>query len=166
MKRNILIVIIILFLIGVGIVLRKNTTDNSPLTFRANTDTALTTILIGDKTFTVEVARTPEEKAQGLSGREPLNRNAGMLFVFDPPTIPSFWMREMKFALDFVWIDENLTVVEITKDVPPPTPETPLQGLPQYSPKSEVRYVLEINAGESRGLLIGDRVTIHNTYLL
>ncbi len=166
MKRNIPILTTFILLVVVGFAVQRNQTNESPLSFEATTNSSLTAVTVNDKTFTVEIAQTEEQKAQGLSGRETLDKNSGMIFVFVPTTIPTFWMRDMKFALDFVWISENLEVIDITRNVPPPEPNTPLAALPQYSPKSEVKYVLEINAGQADGISIGDRVTILNTSAL
>lgn len=150
-------------LVAFGVTQLKIKKNESPLSFEASGDSAATTVSINSRNFVVEIAQTEEEKAQGLSGRSQLGTNNGMLFVFDPPTIPSFWMREMNFALDFVWIDENLRVIDLTKNVPVPAAGTRLQDLPRYSPTSEVKYVLEINAGQTDSILIGDSVVIRNT---
>jgi uncharacterized membrane protein (UPF0127 family) len=141
----------------------RSKSAESTLTFEAAADNQITRVAIGGKVFNVEIAQTEEQKAQGLSGREKLDKNSGMIFVFTPPTIPTFWMRDMRFALDFVWINEDLEVVDITRNVPPPEPNTPLADLPLFSPRSEVKYVLEINAGETSGISIGDRVQIFDT---
>src|SRR4030042_2564613 len=60
----------------------------------------------GQKIF-VEIADTPEKRSQGLSGRDNLSQNQGMLFIFNQPAIPSFWMKDMNFPLDFIWINNN-----------------------------------------------------------
>ncbi len=108
-----------------------------------------------------EVARTPEERAQGLSGRPALSENAGMLFVFQEERRPAFWMKGMRFPLDFIWISRDRRVVDITRDVPPPEPGTPDNALPLYQPAEPVLYVLEVNAGivGEMGLRVGDAVT-------
>jgi len=98
---------------------------------------------INKTTFTYELAITPEQLTQGLSGRDPLPSLHGMLFVFDHEEQFKFWMKEMKFPLDLIWID-NKTVVDITKNAPIPVPG---QNLPLYSPKKAVNRVLEVTAG-------------------
>ena len=85
-----------------------------------------------------------------------------MLFVFESTRIPSFWMKEMLIPLDFVWIGEDCSVVDLHTDVPPPPPGTSTGSLPNYRPSSPVRFVLEINAGkvdESR-IEVGDPVNL------
>lgn len=85
---------------------------------------------------------------------------AGMLFVFDGGAASAFWMREMRFNLDFVWIGDGCEVVDIHADVPAPAAGTALGDLPLYSSDPPARYNLEINAGAAaaRGIEIGDAV--------
>ena len=118
------------------------------------------TVSVGGAAFEVEIAFTPEERTRGLSGRDSLADGAGMLFVFDSGAASSFWMREMRFALDFVWIGDGCEVVDILPDVPAPAAGTALGDLPIYSSRTPARYNLEINAGEAaaRGIEIGDAV--------
>jgi len=69
--------------------------------------------------------------------------NEGMLFVFSKPIEPAFWMKNMFFPIDIIWIDSTRTVVGITKKISPSTfPET-------FYPPSPVKYVLEVNAGQA-----------------
>ena len=104
------------------------------------------TITINNAVVSIEIADKPTKRTQGLSGRQSLPTNNGMLFVFDQPHTPSFWMYDMNFALDFVWIRDN-AVVDITENVPPPTNTTPSNELPTYSPAVPADTVLEVNAG-------------------
>lgn len=105
---------------------------------------APSTMIINDAVVALEVADTPEKRTQGLSGRVSLPQNSGMLFIFDAPHTPSFWMYKMNFALDFVWIRNNV-IVDITENVPPPA--TPDSELPLYSPNTPADMMLELNAG-------------------
>lgn len=111
---------------------------------------------IRDQVFTVELAVTPQEHLQGLSGRDQLPDNHGLLFVYRDKSDYQFWMKDMKFALDFIWI-EDTTVVDLTKNVPPPgtTGDTKV-----VHPKARVNRVLEVNAGtiDRVGIQIGDTV--------
>jgi uncharacterized membrane protein (UPF0127 family) len=117
--------------------------------------TAEPAITVGNATFTVDLADTPEKRTRGLSGRPPLDANSGMLFVFESESRSVFWMREMQFPLDFVWIGSDCSVADITKDVPAPSPDTILADLPRYQPAVPVQYVLEINAGDIKAVGIG-----------
>ena len=117
-------------------------------------------VVAGDAIFVVDVAETLEERAQGLSGRPSLGEGTGMLFIFEEESIHSFWMKEMQFPLDFLWIDGGCTVADITVDVPQPAEGTELSKLPTYRPDVPAKFVLEINAGEAaaRGISKGDPV--------
>ena len=105
----------------------------------------------------MELAITPAERQQGLSGRESLPENTGMLFIFEQDQRLSFWMLDMNFPLDMVWIDSSCHVLDVTPDVPHPDPGQEPSDLPRYSPSGPARFVLEINAGEfhDAGLAVG-----------
>ncbi len=113
---------------------------------------------IGAASFAVEIADSAETRQRGLSGRQSLPDGAGMLFVFESEHVASFWMKEMRFPLDFVWIGENCVVVDTLSDIPPPPLDVAPADLRIYQPSSPVRYVLEINAGEvaEHGIAVGD----------
>lgn len=103
-------------------------------------------IYVGGVQIPVEVADDNEERSQGLSNREALNEGTGLLFVFDVPGSYGFWMREMRFPIDIIWINEDWQVVGVEKGVAPGTfPQT-------FNPPSPVKYVLELNSGEATKL--------------
>src|SRR5574341_1002590 len=78
------------------------------------------TIKVAGEEVQAYVANTDAKRQKGLSGRESLGDNQGMLFVFEKPdTQPSFWMKDMKIAIDILWID-NDQIVQIDKNVQPP----------------------------------------------
>ena len=104
---------------------------------------------IGNTVYLVDLATTPEERAQGLSDRPSLNADAGMLFVYDADGQRAFWMPRMNFPLDMVWIRADCSVAGVAADVPHPDPATPLSDLPRYPSNEPVRFVLEINAGQA-----------------
>ena len=108
--------------------------------------------------FQVETALTPLEKQTGLSERDSLPSGTGMLFLYDEEGVRSFWMRGMRFPLDFVWIKADCTVLETTLNVPPPEQGTPTSSLPLYLPSQPILHVLEVNAGEAQGIRPGDQV--------
>ena len=100
-------------------------------------------IKINDTSIEVEVVDTPETREKGLSDREALPESAGMLFIFDSPTQYGFWMKDMKFSIDIIWIDDKFTIIGIEKEVSPNT-------FPQiFSPDKDIKYVLELPAGSS-----------------
>jgi len=120
---------------------------------------AKNTIDINGHILNIELAQTDQEKSKGLSGRKSLPDNSGMLFIFKEKSYPSFWMYDMNFPLDFIWISDE-TVVDITKDVANPDKGTKDSQLTLYSPIHPVNYVLEVNAGycDKMGIEIGDGV--------
>lgn len=113
-------------------------------------------IMLGKTKITVEVADTDEERTKGLSGRPSLSQDRGMLFVFSRKDRYYFWMKGMRFPLDFVWIDDN-KVVDLTPNVPYPKDGKPLVNI---MPKIPVDKVLEVNAGviNSSQVKIGDQL--------
>lgn len=117
---------------------------------------------IGEHTFSINVAKTPEELQQGLSGRNSLPTDQGMLFVFEEASSYGFWMKGMKFPLDIIFIN-NDRIVSISKDVKPA--EENNTNPPVYTPTQPVTRVLEINGGlsDEYGFKIGDQVKFELT---
>lgn len=112
----------------------------------------LDTISIGGRNFRVELAKSPAERYRGLSGRESLQRDEGMLFVFEKSGQYPFTMRGMLFSLDFIFVNED-KVVSIIEKVKTNTKE------PIVS-KENFDKVLEVNAGtcEHYSIKIGDKI--------
>jgi uncharacterized membrane protein (UPF0127 family) len=107
-------------------------------------------IEINQHRITISIADTPKTQEQGLSDTLSLKPQTGKLFIFDHPSMYGFWMKDMHYALDFVWMDSSLKVVHTDSDVAPET-------YPQiFYPPEEVKYVLEINAGENKKFGISD----------
>ena len=113
-------------------------------------------VVIDGKTFKVELATTTAQQEKGLSGRDHLDENSGMLFVFPNSDIYTFWMKDTKIPLDIIWINDD-KVIEMTTL----QPET-ANNIPQYNPKNQANYVLELNAGtaQQNGFKVGDEVKI------
>ena len=91
----------------------------------------------------VEIARTPEARAQGLMGRERLGANAGMLFVYEGDARRFFWMKNTLIPLSFAFIDKSGEVLEIIHL----QPHRPGTRIPSYRSRNKVRWVLEVNQG-------------------
>lgn len=115
-------------------------------------------MLIGDTRLDVLVADTYAKQFEGLSNRESLGEYDGMLFPFGYSGFHTMVMRDMHFALDFIWID-NGKIVEITPNAAP-EPDRQEQDLTRYRPSVPAAAVLEIPAGFSAkfGLEVGDSV--------
>ena len=118
-------------------------------------------VSVGDATFAVEVAETPEERQQGLSDRPSLAEDRGMLFVYEIPYQYTFWMPRMHFPLDMIWIDSECAVVDITRDAQPEEEDEIRTDPTYYSPRQPALYVLEVNSGiaAASGIDAGDHVS-------
>ena len=115
-------------------------------------------VRIGGAVIDAEIARTPEQRVQGLSDRPSLDGDAGMLFVFEEERQPTFTMRRMHFPLDFIWISGDLRVADLHENVPNPTDREP--DVADIQPARDALYVLEINAGivAEFGVQVGEAV--------
>ena len=88
----------------------------------------------------VEIPGGREEMSRGLMYRESMDYDDGMLFVFEEEGIHSFWMKNMKFSIDMIWMDSEGRVVHIERSVPPCMKEPCMV----YCPEKKARYVLEV----------------------
>jgi uncharacterized membrane protein (UPF0127 family) len=112
------------------------------------------TVWFGERAFRVEVADTSTERSLGLGGRKELCAECGMLFVFEQADRHGFWMKDMRFPLDILWIKGN-EVVFVAENVP-------MEPLKTLRPPVEADKVLEINAGLAKqyGIHPGSRMKI------
>lgn len=116
----------------------------------------LTTIYVEGAPLSVSIADEPAEHKQGLSGLEELNEFEGKLFIFDQPDYYGMWMKDMNFAIDIFWIDNDLRIIHIEENVTPDTyPDS-------FASDAPARFVLETNAFFARdnNLQVGDVVRI------
>ena len=143
MKKFLPIAAVIIALFGVLI---WWSTSTSPLR-----DDNRLQISFGNAVVHAEVVTTPEARAQGLSGRDGLEENEGMLFVFETDGLHSFWMKDMLFPIDMIWLSADKAVVHIEKHA---TPESYPKS---FKPDTPARYVLEVASGWSdrHGITIG-----------
>ena len=105
--------------------------------------------------YFAEIVRTQAEKEKGLMYRKNLDKKQGMLFINNEEKIYPFWMKNMRFPLDIIWLDNNLEVVFVAKNAQP-CGEGECNNI---IPNKPARYILEINSGEADriGLKQGDR---------
>jgi uncharacterized protein len=103
--------------------------------------------------FLVELARTPDEQAQGLMHRQRLGANQGMLFPFSPPRPASFWMKNTLIPLDMIFVRADGSIARIAANTVP-------HSLEPVGVEEPVAAVLEIAGGRSAqlGISEGDRV--------
>jgi uncharacterized membrane protein (UPF0127 family) len=111
------------------------------------------------KTFQVELAVSDKNKIRGLSGRNNMPWNNGLLFLYDTMSIQTMWMVDMKFALDIVWLNDWFEIVHITYNTPPCTMKP---NCVSYDSKYNVKYAIEMNAGAANhhGFTIGKRLYV------
>lgn len=158
MKKIIFVLLCVLVILKLYDIYADNV---APAIFNRNEVTptiSQTSVQIGTIRYRVELADNDAERQQGLSGRSELAPSTGMLFIFPSKDTYAFWMKDMKFPLDLIWVDGD-TISDITENVPIPLTQT---YLPQYRPKLPIDKVLEINVGEVKkhGFFIGQKVNI------
>jgi uncharacterized membrane protein (UPF0127 family) len=118
-------------------------------------------VCIRDRCFEVELAVTPEERAQGLMGRNKLDADKGMLFIFEEEGNHSFWMKDTMIPLDIIWINSGMEIVFISGYT---QPCELLKSCPSVTPPEKARYVLEVGAGEAYDFEAGDTVTFSGDF--
>ncbi|MBA3757359.1 DUF192 domain-containing protein [Candidatus Saccharibacteria bacterium] len=96
--------------------------------------------------ITAEAARSPAEHEKGLSGRECIGRNKAMLFFHQEPGQFAYWMKDMKFSIDILWIGADKKVVKLKTHVSPDTFPN------KFTNDEPAMYVLELGAGEAARL--------------
>jgi hypothetical protein len=101
---------------------------------------------IDNHIFNLELAKTDKEKEIGLAKYKNIPQNFGMLFPFEKAGYYSFWMKNMKFPIDIIFI-RNSKIVTIFRNVP--APKSNNESLSIYKPNELSDTVLEINAGLS-----------------
>ena len=134
--------IICILLILTGLLILSRNTRSRP------------TVVLGGRLFSVEIADTPALQQKGLSGHAPLNDREGMLFVFSRPDRYGFWMKDMLFPLDIIWIGSDWRITHIEHSLATSTYPA------VFYPEAPSRYVLEISSGlsDTLGLKTGDIV--------
>lgn len=118
-------------------------------------------VLINDTRINVEIADTQSKRNKGLGGIESLASDSGMLFIFERQDLYTFWMKGLKFPLDFIWIRGD-KIVDLTENVPAPVSGQKDEDLPIYQSKEAVDKLLEVNGGfvSSHNIKTGDTVTV------
>jgi uncharacterized membrane protein (UPF0127 family) len=114
-------------------------------------------VTIGVHVIDAELADTPARQQRGLSGRPSLPTGRGMLFVYGEPALRGFWMPDMHFDIDILWIRAG-RIVHVESDVP----HAVAGPLPVYRPPEPADLVLEVTAGTARrlGWRAGDAVLV------
>lgn len=92
-----------------------------------------------------EIANDEESQRKGLSGRLGIDENYAMLFVFDSIDRHQMWMKDMKFSVDIIWINEKKRIVHLQHNVKPDA-----ESYEKYRPPIPAKYVLEVKAGVAK----------------
>lgn len=104
----------------------------------------LHSVSVGGVPLSVELATTKQEHERGLSGRDFLAYNRGMLFVFDKPARYRIWMKDMLIPIDVLWVSQDGTIVDVWEEAQP-------ESYPFiYEPAYDARYIIEAPAGFAR----------------
>lgn len=111
-----------------------------------------------NKCFNVELAIQNEEQKLGLMFREILRQNEGMLFIFEEKGKYGFWMKNMLFPLDIIWINENQEIIFTARNMQPC-----VERCRTIIPDKKAKYVLEVNAGtiEKLDINLRDRLKFY-----
>lgn len=134
MKKTLILLVPLFFMVGVVVFVQAQQ--------RVSTRCELNrgVVMVGSLRYSVTLAVTPSAWEQGLSGHALLPADEGMLFLFPSSSIRSFWMKDMNFPLDIVWIDKDWRVVGVVHHATPASyPET-------FASPSPVVRVLEISS--------------------
>ncbi len=128
-------------------------------------------VMLNDHIIQMELAVTPEQREQGLMGRESLADGEGMLFVMpdeDPfPTEVGFWMKDCLIPIDLIFISRE-GFIDSIHEMQPPEPDTPDHELTVYYSNGPVQFAIELRGGLAAeiGLNVGDSVDLRKDYLL
>jgi hypothetical protein len=155
MKRYLLFILLLGF-ISITVFVQKTLTEDytiptvEPLPITAQ-------VQIGTEIIKLEVAATPQQQQQGLMYRTELPKNRGMLFIFTPPRVAKFWMKNTLISLDMIFLKDG--EVKAVIDYVPPCRRDPC---PTYGPSVLVNQVIELPAGRAKtlGIEVGDRLEI------
>jgi uncharacterized membrane protein (UPF0127 family) len=113
-------------------------------------------VVVGGQIVKMDISDTNCKRELGLSGRKSLSDNEGMLFVFEKEGNYGFWMKDMNFPIDIIWVGADLSVVGDEKKLDPSTYPNIFGG------KFLAKYVLELPAGfsDKYNLSVGNKISI------
>ena len=116
-------------------------------------------VIINKIEYNLDVAKTDQERSRGLAKFDSIKNNEGMLFIFDVPGRYSFYMKDMKFNIDIIFLDQSKKVVDMYKNVKFQDYKNPYD-YENYKPNFSSKYTIELKEGEieKTGLKIGDLI--------
>lgn len=149
-------------------------TSNKNTNLEKGNDKNTIIVTLGNKEIKVEIAKTVYQKTKGLMFRKELEKNTGMLFIFDNEARHAFWMANTYIPLDIIWISKDKKIVHINENTPPcdssnsdniaiKTIQNMKNSCTLYTPKEKALYVLEVNAGwlKENNIKLGDKITFN-----
>ena len=148
----ILLIMAMLFALAFGASAQDGEAGGQPMLLPLDATPLIVTTAKGDVRFSIEVADTGEERANGLMFRREMPDDRGMLFVFEETRRVAFWMKNTPMPLDLLFVEEDGTIGAIMQGTP--FSEAPI------SPPVAARFVLELKSGTSArtGVAVGDRL--------
>lgn len=140
-KITLILLIAIIFFIVISFLFKK---PKFPREIKLN---------INNQNYYLEVAATAKQREIGLSNRDSICTNCGMLFVFPREGNRSFWMKDTFVPLDMIWLDKNFKIVKTI---------TALETNSQRRYTAKAKYVIELNANETfkHDLKVGDTIQL------
>ncbi len=114
-------------------------------------------ITVNDVKLVADIAATSDQRSKGLSVKDTLNENEGMLFVFSTEREHSFWMKNMKFPIDIIWLDDDQEVVHVEHSLEPCISDS---FCPTHKPDRNSLYVLETVAGFAERYNVTDNTNV------
>lgn len=152
--------ICILIIVSIWVDTPSTTIQNTNIevTERSYYEPLLAWTNVNNQTLFVSVADTDEERQLGLSDTTNLPTDVVKLFIFETENTWSFWMKDMSYAIDIVWLNAAGEVVYVIESVSPDTYPS------SFSPSVPAKYVIETNAGQSAqiGLKVGEKINIES----
>ncbi|MDR2425794.1 MAG: DUF192 domain-containing protein [Endomicrobium sp.] len=129
-------------------------------------DGSILKVRLADNELNLVVANSPKAKAEGLSNKEKIPED-GMIFFFYESDIQSFWMKEMKFPIDIIWISGN-EVAGIEKNVPIPISTAKIGDLKIYKSPQRADTVIELEAGsaDKLNIVFGSILEVSQNYYI
>lgn len=166
-RRNVILALLLLVIIVAGggayyLALPRDKAAQPAATEQTATDEAppsdityrLADVTAGSKAYRLQVAETTQQQSLGLGKRKTIGGD-GMVFVYSKPQKLCFWMKDMNFAIDMLWLDAAKQVVKLEPQVSPDT-------YPRVTYCAEAQYVVELGSGQAQqaGISVGSKLDI------
>jgi uncharacterized membrane protein (UPF0127 family) len=142
-------------ILGVGVVVALAIQTQEPIRLSESSYEALITLPNASVVY-VDVADSEKERVQGLSGRTSLGTFEGMLFLYEDLVTPNYWMPDMHFPIDLIWMVDG-QILGFSEQAEPEDPP-----VTYYTPEKPINQVLEVNAGfvQENQLVVGEILDI------